>query len=313
MPGHTLIFKLKPFDFLCVSTFKRSNMKTAFFLLFILAGLVNLQSQDKKAYQLYTSDGVPVTYSEMVSQVEMADIAFFGELHNNPISHWLQLELTQDLFLKSKENLILSAEMFESDNQLLLDEYLSGVIPKSRFEAECRLWPNYQTDYKPLVEFAKENELKFIAANVPRRYANIVSKKGFEVLETLSTEAKSFMPPLPIEYDPTVPCYKAMLEMEGMPAHVTENLPKAQALKDATMAHFIFKNYQTGKQIIHYDGAYHSNNHEGTVWYINQYFPKVNVQVISTVEQADVYNLEEENLGLGDYILVVSETMTKTY
>ncbi len=199
-------------------------------LLLVFLVVTSLQAQDKKAYQLYTSDGVPATYSEMVNQVQLADIVFFGELHNNPISHWLQLELTQDLFVKSKENLILSAEMFESDNQLLLDEYLIGVIPKSRFEAECRLWPNYKTDYKPLLEFAKEKELKFIAANVPRRYANIVSKKGFEVLETLSTEAKSFLPPLPIEYDPTVPCYKSMLEMEGMPAHISENLPKAQAL-----------------------------------------------------------------------------------
>ena len=288
-------------------------MKKAVLLPLLLAVLIGLQAQDNKAYQLYTSNGVPVTYSEMVNKVQLADIVFFGELHNNPIAHWLQLELTQDLYSKSKEDLILSAEMFESDNQLLLDEYLTDVIPKSRFEAECRLWPNYQTDYKPLVEFAKENELKFIAANVPRRYANIVSKKGFDVLETLSSEAKSLLPPLPIDYDPTVPCYREMLEMKGMPAHVTENLPKAQALKDATMAHFIFKNYKTGKQILHYDGAYHSNNHEGTVWYINQYSPKVNVQVISTVEQADIYNLEEENLGLGDFILVIPENMTKSY
>jgi uncharacterized iron-regulated protein len=272
-----------------------------------------LQAQEKKAYQLYTSNGVPVTYSEMLNGIQASDIVFFGELHNNPISHWLQLELTSDLFKEKQGDLILSAEMFESDNQLILDEYLEGIIPRSRFEAECRLWPNYQTDYKPLVEFANENELEFIAANVPRRYANIVSKKGFEVLETLSPDAKSLLPPLPIEYDPTVPCYKNMLEMEGMPAHVSENLPKAQALKDATMAHFIFKSYKTGKQIIHYNGAYHSNNHEGTVWYINQYFPKLNVKVISTAEQEDIYNLDEDNLGIGDYILVIPENMTKTY
>ncbi len=288
-------------------------MKKALLFPLLFATIMVLQGQDKKAYQLYTSNGVPVTYKEMLSKVQVADIVFFGELHNNPIAHWLQLELTQDLFKKSSENLILSAEMFESDNQLLLDEYLSDMIPKSRFEAECRLWPNYQTDYKPLLEFAKENKLRFIAANVPRRYANIVSKKGFDVLEDLSSEAKSFLPPLPIEYDSTVPCYKSMLEMEGMPAHVTENLPKAQALKDATMAHFIFNNYQTGKQIIHYNGAYHSNNHEGTVWYINRYFPKVSVRVISTVEQSDIYNLDDENLGIGDYILVIPENMTKTY
>lgn len=288
-------------------------MKRLLFLYVFMIAFFTLQAQEKKAYQLYTSNGVPVTYSEMLNGIQASDIVFFGELHNNPISHWLQLELTSDLFKEKQGDLILSAEMFESDNQLILDEYLEGIIPRSRFEAECRLWPNYQTDYKPLVEFANENELEFIAANVPRRYANIVSKKGFEVLETLSPDAKSLLPPLPIEYDPTVPCYKNMLEMEGMPAHVSENLPKAQALKDATMAHFIFKSYKTGKQIIHYNGAYHSNNHEGTVWYINQYFPKLNVKVISTAEQEDIYNLDEDNLGIGDYILVIPENMTKTY
>ncbi len=288
-------------------------MKKALLLIFVSITMISLQAQDKKAYQLYTAEGVPASYSEMLKNSKMADIVFFGELHNNPIAHWLQLELTKDLYENKKENLILSAEMFESDNQLILDEYLNGTIPKSRFEAECRLWPNYSTDYKPLVEFAKDNDLHFIAANVPRRYANIVSKKGFEILDSLSLEAKSLIPPLPIEYDPTVACYKAMLEMKGMPARMSENLPKAQALKDATMAHFINKHFQTGKQIIHYDGAYHSNNHEGTVWYMNQYFPKLNIQVISTVSQEDIYNLDEENKGLGDYILVVPENMTKTY
>jgi len=288
-------------------------MKKLLILIFLAFPIIGLQAQDKKAYQLYTGEGIPVIYSEMLKNSQLADIVFFGELHNNPIAHWLQLELTQDLFENKKQDLILSAEMFESDNQLILDEYLNDIIPESRFEAECRLWPNYKTDYKPLVQFAKENGLQFVAANVPRRYANIVSKKGFEILDSLSLEGKSYITPLPIEYDPTVPCYKAMLEMEGMPAHVTENLPKAQAVKDATMAHFINKYFLTGKQIIHFNGAYHSNNHEGTVWYMNQYLPRLNIQVISTVTQEDIYNLEKGNMGLGDYILVVPENMTKTY
>jgi len=293
--------------------YKLSKMKKVIVPFLFLLCTMNIQAQDKKAYQIYTADGVPVSYQEMLKVVQPADIVFFGELHNNPIAHWLQLELTMDLFENIKDELILSAEMFESDNQVILDEYMHDQITESRFEAECRLWPNYKTDYKPLVKFAKNNGLHFIAANVPRRYANIVSKKGFQSLDSLSLEAQSFLPPLPIDYDPTVPCYKSMMEMEGMPAHVTENLPKAQALKDATMAHFINKHYQTGKQIIHYNGAYHSNNHEGTVWYMDRYFPRLNIKVLSTVLQEDIYTLDEENKGLGDYIIAVPENMTTTY
>jgi len=288
-------------------------MKNAIILVFTTIISLGLQAQGKKAFQLFTRDGKPVEYSEMLDNLLPADLIFFGEQHNNPIAHWMQLDLTKDLFENKKDKLILSAEMFESDNQVIVDEYLDSIIPRARFEAECRLWPNYETDYKPLLEFAKENKLKFIAANVPRRYANIVSKGGFEVLDSLSDEAKSFLPPLPIEYDPTVPCYKSMMEMEGMPAHMTENLPKAQALKDATMAYFMNENFKAGYQLIHYNGAYHSNNHEGTVWYIKRYSSMWKIQVISTVEQEDIGVLDEENMGLGDYILAVPENMTKTY
>jgi len=106
----------------------------------------------------------------MLKEAADADIVLFGELHDNPISHWLQLELTKDLYDLKKDKLVLGAEMFESDNQVILDEYLSGKILQSSFESEARLWSNYKTDYKPLVEFARINKLKFVASNIPRRY-----------------------------------------------------------------------------------------------------------------------------------------------
>ena len=99
---------------------------------------------------------------------------FFGENHNDPISHWLQFELTKSLFNKHKTNLMLGAEMIESDNQIQLNEYLRGFIREKDFEKESKLWTNYKTDYKPLVNFAKENNLHFVATNVPRRFASMV-------------------------------------------------------------------------------------------------------------------------------------------
>lgn len=273
----------------------------------------NLIAQDKKAYQLYTGDGVEITYEEMLEGVEPADLIFFGELHNNPIGHWLQLELTMDLYENKGQDLIISMEMFESDNQLIVDEYMKDVISKSRFEDECRLWPNFETDYKPIFDLAKDSSLTFVASNVPRRYANVVSKNGFEALDSLSAEAKSFLPPLPVEYDSTLNCYKSMLEMGDMGGHVTSNFPKAQAIKDATMAYNINKYFRNGAQLIHFVGAFHTNNHEGIVWYMNKYSSAWKIKVISTVEQENISELEEDNFGLGDYVLVVPERMTKTY
>ncbi len=267
----------------------------------------------KPAYLLFNEKGKKVKYEKMLDQAKDADIVLFGELHNNPIAHWLQFELTKNLHELKGANLVLGAEMFESDNQLILDEYFSGLISQTRFEAEVRLWNNYKTDYKPLVEFARKNELRFAATNVPRRYASLVNSKGFEGLEELSDEAKAFLPPLPVLYDPELPAYKNMLNMEGMGSHVSENFPKAQAIKDATMAHFILENWQPGKLLIHYHGAYHSDNFESIYWYLKQQNPRLNIVTITTVAQEDISELTEENTGKAHFTICVDEDMTTTY
>lgn len=286
----------------------KKNQLVLAVLFFVFAAF----KSDKPSYFLFDKQGKPVKYEKMVKQLKDADIVLFGESHDNPISHWLQLELTKDLFDLKIGNLILGAEMFESDNQVILNEYLAGIISQSSFENEARLWPNYKTDYKPLVEFAKTNNLPFVASNVPRRYASMVNKSGFGGLEELSDEAKQFIPPLPIAYDSTLNCYKSMLEMEGMGSHVTPNFPKAQAIKDATMAYFILKNWSAGKLLIHYHGSYHSENFESIYWYLKQANPGLKIVTIHTVSQNDVSELEKENTGKADFTICVDEDMTKT-
>ncbi|MEZ5082338.1 MAG: ChaN family lipoprotein [Bacteroidales bacterium] len=282
--------------------------------LLLLSVLLLSMKGDLEAFKLFDANGKNVKYSKLADAAGEADIVFFGELHNNPISHWFQLELTKELFSQKSENLILGAEMFESDNQLIMDEYLSGQITDKNFEAEARLWKNYKTDYKPLVDFAKDHQLKFVATNIPRRYASMVHKKGFETLDSLSPEAKFLIAPLPVKYDAELKGYKAMLEgMEGMGSHASSNLPKAQAIKDATMAHFILENWEKGKTFIHYNGAYHSNDFEGIVWYLKQENPRLNILTISTVEQDTITDLNEDFKNLADFILCVPTDMTKTY
>ncbi|MCG6186480.1 ChaN family lipoprotein [Maribellus maritimus] len=281
-------------------------------LLFVLLFLFSAFKSDKPAYLLYTKEGKTVKYSKMLKELEDADVVLFGELHNSPISHWLELEITKDLYAMKEDNLILAAEMFETDNQLILSEYIDSMITTSRFEDEAKLWPNYKTDYKPLVEFARKNKLQFVASNVPRRYASLVNSKGFEGLEELTDEAKTFLPPLPIKYDPELNCYKSMMEMEGMGAHVTPNFPKAQAIKDATMAHSILQFWKPGKQMIHYHGAYHSENFESIYWYLKQANPNLNIVTIHSVSQADNTKLTEKNTGKADYTICVDEDMTST-
>ncbi len=268
---------------------------------------------DKPAYQLFTKEGKAVKFEKMLKALQDADIVFFGEQHNNPIGHWLQLEITQELFAVKGQNLVLGAEMFESDNQLLIDEYFNEDIKESNFEQEARLWKNYKTDYKPLLEFAKEHKLQFVATNIPRRYAALVSSKGLEGLDSLSSEAKKYIAPLPIEYDGELSGYKNMMEMMKDMPHANENIPKAQAIKDATMATFILENWTEGKLFLHYNGSYHSDDFQGIVWYLLQENPNLKILTISSVEQKDISELEEENLNKGDFIVSIPDNMTKTY
>ena len=267
-------------------------------------------SAHKPAYKLFSEKGKKVNFEKMLAAAVEADVVLFGEQHDDPIAHWLQYELTIDLFKLKRENLILGAEMFESDNQLILDEYLAGLISETKFEEEARIWPNYKTDYKPLVNFAKNHGLEFIATNIPRRYANSVYKQGLAILDSLSGEALEFISPLPIDYDTTLNCYASL--RGGMEGHGSVNLADSQASKDATMAHFILLNVEDGKLLLHFNGAYHSDDFESINYMLKRKNPSLKIVTISNVKQDDVSEIEEENLGKADFILAVPSSMTKT-
>jgi uncharacterized iron-regulated protein len=287
-------------------------------ILILIAFALSAAAQDKPAYSVFTGSGKKTGYNDIIKEAAKADVIFFGELHDNPIAHWLELELTKDLYARKGKELILGAEMFETDNQLLIDEYFSDIIKESSFEKEVRLWKNYMTDYKPLVSFAKQNGLKFVASNVPRRYASVVAAGGFEALKKLSPEALKYIAPLPIDYDPELPCYKDMLSMDtsiggGMEKKVNENLPRAQALKDATMARSIADNRHPGQTVIHYNGSYHSDRHMGIIWYLNKYNPGVKVLTITAVLQDEIDRMEDEYKDQADFVIVIPTSMTRTY
>lgn len=283
-------------------------IKQTILLLTSIFSLLTVSAQ-KAPYVIYNAKGKKVSYKKMLKTLEDKDMVLFGELHNNPIAHWLQYELTVDLH--SKRQLILGAEMIEADNQDELNDYLSGNIDYKALDSTARLWNNHKTDYAPLVDFAKDSSLVFVASNVPRRYASIVYKGGFEALDSLPAQEKEWIAPLPIAYDPELPGYKNILEMMG--DHGSPTLVMAQAIKDATMAHFILQNYKEGSLFLHYNGAYHSNNYEGILWYLQLERPNLKYGTISTVTQENVHKLEEENKNLADFIICVNQNMTTTY
>ncbi|WP_162074002.1 ChaN family lipoprotein [Chryseobacterium fistulae] len=244
------------------------------------------------------------------------DVVFFGENHNNSINHWLQLKVTEALYTQKKGHIILGAEMFERDNQTQLNQYLNGAIDAKTFKDSARLWNNYVTDYKPLVDFAKDKKLSFIATNIPRRYASQTSKQGIGSLDALTDKEKTYIAQLPIKVTLDTPGYLEMKAMMGDHAEGTKvmNFIAAQATKDATMAESILRNIQAGKTFIHYNGNYHSKEFGGIYWYIKQKNQKLKMAVISVFESNDPdLKVPNKDYIPTDYNLIIPSDMTKTF
>ncbi len=283
---------------------------------FVFGSLLLLMSlrMDKPAYRLFAKEGKVVAYQDLLQAAQKADVVLFGELHNNPINHWLQLQLAKDLHTAVKGKLLMGAEMFEADNQVLMEEYLAGLVKESNFLKEARLWNNYQTDYRPLVELARTEKVPFVATNIPRRYASLVASQGLGALQGLSEEAKRWMAPLPVEVDYSLSGYANMMQMmHGGEAAQARNFAAAQAVKDATMAHFILKAWKPGQLFLHFNGSYHSDDFQGIMWYLQKQQPKLKILTIASVEQGQIESLQKDFLRKADFIIATPSDMTKTY
>lgn len=279
-----------------------------------MASVIAFAGNPKPAYQIFDSKGKKIEYSKMVDQLAKANVIFIGETHNCPIAHWMEYEITKDLYQKDSVDFVLGAEMFETDNQLLVDEYVSGLISSDKFEAEVKLWDNYTTDYYPLISFAREKGLKFVATNVPRRYASFVKDNGLQALDSLSEQAKALIAPLPIPYEASEEdeeMFGFMRMISGHDNSQKSHFAEAQALKDATMAWSIASN--PARHFIHYNGNYHSDFYGGIIPYLKAYVPQIEVKTVCCIRQDEINQLGEESFGRADYIICVPTDMTMTY
>lgn len=279
----------------------------------LLINITFVVAQSKQAYELFDHKGKIADYDKMIKDLAKSDMVFFGEYHTNPISHWFQIEMAKSFYEERGSQLFFGAEMFENGNQLVLDEYLAGFYEEDKMIPEItQMWGNYATDYKPLVEFAKENKLRFIASNIPRRYASMINKKGIGALKDLSPQALAMIGPLEEYFDPSV--YADMKDKMG--GHIPPNMlniQASQASKDATMAYFSIKNFKSGDLYFHIDGAYHSNYRRGIIWWVDIIKPGFIIKSITTVLQSEWAKMtDDEKASIANYIIVVADNMTQT-
>ena len=157
-----------------------------------------------------TETGNQLSLAVLADKLTEAEVIFFGEEHNDSIAHVLQYQLYKSLLLKNS-SLTLSLEMFERDVQLVMDEYLAGLITEKKLRQEGKIWNNYSA-YAPLVNLAKENRQQVIAANVPGRYANMVSRKGLASLDQLQRKARHLFAKIKAQ----TPTYSNSIKLWGL-------------------------------------------------------------------------------------------------
>lgn len=268
-----------------------------------------LFAQDYKIYDVKNKK--TTTLDELIGNLKNTDVLLFGEEHNDSIGHIVETEIFKKM-LNTYPGTALSMEMFATDVQPVINEYLLALISEKNFMKEARTWNNYQ-DYKPLIELAKTSKATVIGGNVGTRYSNAVTYAGLQKLNEFPAASKLFLPPLPID-TATGRYHEKFIEtlgghdMGGMKIYQTQNL------WDASMAWSIVKQaklYPKNK-ILQINGRFHSDEKLGTMAQLKKYAPKLTAVNISCFAAED-FNAPnwEKYKALGDYIIVTLPSLKK--
>lgn len=252
---------------------------------------------------------------DIVRDMNKADVLFFGEEHNDSTGHELEYVLLKGMSARFKGKTALSMEMFETDCQTVLNEYLDGLIREKNFLTDARVWPNYD-DYRPLIEFAKENKLPVIAANAPSRYTNMVNRLGLNSLRQLDVTGKSYLPPLPIDTATGPYLEKFDQIMGGHNAMPGMQMYQAQNLWDATMGWSIAKFVRAypGYKVLQVNGGFHSEEKLGAVSQLLRYDPKAKVINLAVYSDDSFDNPDWSKFSkMGDYIILTDPKLPKTF
>lgn len=310
----------------------------------LAAQLAAAQGAPSAHYRAFDSKGRAVTLQTIIESLEAADVLFVGETHDNAVAHMLEAELLRRADERfgaaspKRRDVALSLEMFERDVQTVLDEYLAGLITERHFLLSSRPWRNYETDYRPLVEYARARRLPVIAANAPARYVSRVSSRGPQSLAALSKDVvRNWLPPLP--FPPASEAYAAKFNrfMSGgvaaAPAHTNAPAPtttaaptaptapsaaqvsahgslhllEAQTLRDASMAYRIAEFLKRGRDplVVQVNGTFHSEERMGVPEQLARYRPKARSVVVTIVADEGFPDFDAARLArLGDFVII---------
>lgn len=289
---------------------------TAVLLLLLLPFTAFCQEPMAQHYKIYnTAKQRLATADDIINDLDKADVLFFGEEHNDSTAHYLESLLFKKIADKYPGKTGLSLEMFQTDCQTVLNEYLADQIREKNLITEGRAWKNYK-DYRPMIETAKAGHIPVVAANAPTRYTNMVTRAGLSSLDQLSPAAKAWLAPLPID-TATGPYYEKFVEiMGGHSAMGNMKIYQSQNVWDATMGWNIaqFLKAHTGYKVFQVNGGFHSEEKLGTAAQLKKYLPKVRIINIAAYADDSFDNPDWSKFAkMGDYVILTDPKLAKTF
>lgn len=201
-----------------------------------------------------------VSWDEVASDMADADVVLFGEMHGHRLGLAVAQELWEDILVQSP-GAVLSMEFYERDQQLAVDDYLTGVTDREGFEKAAKRTPgNNPRGHARMIDAAKEAGRPVLAANSPRRYVSISRKEGYEKLEGLG-DAQRAMFEIPVKEKMGAYRDRFFALMDGMALHGGEEIIKgfyrSQSLWDATMGDSVIDGLSHGSPVAHVVGYFH--------------------------------------------------------
>ncbi|MBK9165954.1 MAG: ChaN family lipoprotein [Bryobacterales bacterium] len=288
-------------------------------LIFTLLGMAAAVAGGEP-HRVFLGNGEASTLEALMEEARAAEVVFIGESHDDPTAHALERDILDRLTASGP--VVLSLEMFETDVQQVLDEYLAGWITEDHLQKAGRAWKNYNTDYRPMVELAKQRGVPVVAANAPRRYVNRVTREGPQSLQQLPAAAKHWLPPLPYaeaNQDYAAKFLALMQRAKEQPAADRKidpaKLLAAQSLWDASMAYSIAlaRMRHPGARVLHVNGSFHSEGRLGILHHLERYRPSTRNLVVTVTSAKSFPEWDDDLRGAGDFVILTDPALPRSF
>lgn len=249
-------------------------------------------------YHLLSPDGTEISIEQLVSQHSDANVFMVGEFHAHPGVHLFQAKLMAHLAAQDTP-LALSMEQFTRADQAILSQYVAGEVGEITLTKKTKVWDNYKSDYRPLVEIAKDQSLPVIAANAPRDIVKCIGRQGPQYLDKLPALQRELVAKT-IDISDSPYRQKFLGNMRGMSLSDKriEQMFGAQMAWDATMAESI-ANHLTNNpnhRVFHIAGRFHIVNGLGTGAELKKLKPQVNIVNITATTAQEKFDIKDYQL-----------------